>query len=133
MKKTFYLLLILVLSMLLAVSAVQARNLTLSGRAGPYEVEIAIDRNPPVVGDNRIEIAIKDGTGRKISDAQVLVNYYMPPMPRMAPMNYTTPAMLKGATYQATMHLIMDGPWIIALKITQGEKRSTVKFHINAR
>ena len=57
----------------------------------------------------------------------------MPPMPRMAPMNYTTPATLKGATYQAVMHLIMDGPWIIALKITQGGQRSTVKFHINAR
>ena len=31
------------------------------------------------------------------------------------------------------MHLIMDGPWIIALKITLGGQKSTVKFHINAR
>jgi hypothetical protein len=31
------------------------------------------------------------------------------------------------------MRLIMDGPWIIALKITLGDKTSTVKFHINAR
>ena len=47
-------------------------------------------------------------------------------MTRMAPMNYTIPAKLKGDAYQATMHLIMDGPWIIALKITLGGNRSTV-------
>jgi hypothetical protein len=100
---------------------------------GDYEVGITINRNPPSVGDNPIEIEIKGPGGRRLTAAQVLVNYYMPPMPRMAPMNYIIPATLKGDKYQATMHLIMDGPWIIALKITLGEKRSTVKFHINAR
>ena len=85
------------------------------------------------MGENPIEIEIKGPGGRRITEAQVLVNYYMPPMPRMAPMNYLTPADLKGDRYRAVMHLIMDGPWIIALKITLGGKRSTVKFHINAR
>jgi hypothetical protein len=102
-------------------------------KTGEYEVAIAIDRNPPMLGDNKIEIALKGLDGKKITQARVLLNYYMPPMPRMAPMNYTTPAVLKGDRYRAVMHLIMDGPWIIALKITLGEKRSTVKFHINAR
>ena len=128
-----FLLPILILFSLVAVSPVRAGDLRMANRHGAYVVEIAINRNPPIVGDNRIEIAITDGNGRRVSEAQVLVNYYMPPMPRMAPMNYTTPATLKGDTYQATMHLIMDGPWIIALKITLGGKRSTVKFHINAR
>ena len=128
-----FLLPVLILFSLFAASPVQAGDLRMANRHGAYVVEIAINRNPPIVGDNRIEISITDGNGRRVSEAQVLVNYYMPPMPRMAPMNYTTPAKLKGDTYQATMHLIMDGPWIIALKITQGGKRSTSKFHINAR
>jgi hypothetical protein len=100
---------------------------------GDYDVGITIDRNPPSVGDNPLEIEIKGPGGRRITEAQVLVNYYMPPMPRMAPMNYTIPAKLKGETYRATLHLIMDGPWIIALKITLGGKTSTAKFHLNAR
>ena len=122
------LILIIVLSDPLSAPALEARK-----AMGDYEVGITINRNPPSVGENPIEIEIKGPGGRRITEAQVLVNYYMPPMPRMAPMNYTTPAKLKGDTYRATMHLIMDGPWIIALKITLGGKRSTVKFHINAR
>ena len=100
---------------------------------GPYEVLIRLDRQPPIVGDNPLEIEIKEPAGRRVTEARVLVNYYMPPMPRMAPMNYTVPAKLKGDRYQTVMRLIMDGPWIIALKITLGDKTSTVKFHINAR
>jgi hypothetical protein len=122
-----------IMILLLTVSGAQARSLLLSGRAGNYEAEIAIDRNPPIIGDNGIEIKIRDSTGRAVTTAQVLVNYYMPPMPRMAPMNYTIPARLLGDTYRAVMRLIMDGPWIIALKITEGGKTSSVKFHINAR
>jgi hypothetical protein len=129
MKKMIFLTALL----LLTVSGVQAGGLILSGRSGVYTVEVTIDRNPPIVGDNRIEIAIKDGNGRRVTEAQVLVNYYMPPMPRMAPMNYTVQAKLKGDRYQAVMRLIMDGPWIIAVKITLDGKMSTVKFHINAR
>ena len=118
---------------LFSVAAPRAEALEARQAVGDYEVGITINRNPPSVGENPIEIEIKGPGGRRITEAQVLVNYYMPPMPRMAPMNFTTPAGLKGDRYRAVMHLIMDGPWIIALKITLGEKRSTVKFHINAR
>jgi hypothetical protein len=128
-----FLLSILIFFPLVAVSPGHAGDLRMANRHGVYVVEIAINRNPPIVGDNRIEISITDPNGRRVTEAQLLVNYYMPPMPRMAPMNYIIPAKLKGDTYQATMHLIMDGPWIIALKITLGGKMSTSKFHINAR
>ena len=128
-----FLLSILIFFPLFTASPVQAGDLRMAKQHGTSVVEIAINRNPPIVGDNRIEISITEENGRRITEAQVLVNYYMPPMPRMAPMNYTIPAKLQGGTYQATMHLIMDGPWIIALKITQGGKMSTSKFHINAR
>jgi len=118
---------------LFSVAALPAEAFEARKTLGDYDVGITINRNPPSVGENPLEIEIKGPGGRRITEAQVLVNYYMPPMPRMAPMNYTTPAGLKGDRYRAVLHLIMEGPWIIALKITLGEKRSTVKFHINAR
>ncbi len=61
------------------------------------------------------------------------MNYYMPPMPRMAPMNYKTQAKLKKDAYTMSMRLIMAGPWIIVVKITVGGKTMSARFHIDAR
>jgi hypothetical protein len=124
---------IFILTLLMAVPAADAKDLELRKRAGDYDIGIRIDRNPPILGDNRIEVEIKDAAGATIEDAAVLVNYYMPPMPRMAPMNYTTNARPKGKKYLATMNLIMAGPWVIAVKITRDGKTTTAKFNIDAQ
>ena len=102
-------------------------------KVGEYETEVKIDRNPPVVGDNNIEIEIKDAGGKSLTDAKVLIHYYMPPMPRMIPMNYVTDAKLRGEKYKATMNFIMSGPWIIAIKINHAGKMSTTKFNVDAQ
>ena len=73
-----------------------AADLELRKEAGGYRVLLRIDRNPPVIGTNRVEITVEDAAGSKVRDAKVLVNYYMPPMPRMAPMNYKVEARLRG-------------------------------------
>ncbi len=112
----------------------EAKTYEASKKAGDYQVEIVIDRNPPVaIGNNNIEIEIKDKTGKTVTDAQVLVNYYMPPMPRMAPMNYRTEAKIKKGKYCATMKFIMAGPWYIAVIIQHGGKTSTAKFNVDAQ
>jgi hypothetical protein len=96
-----------------------------------YEVILRIDKNPPVLGDNQVEVEIRDGSGRPVSDAEVLFNYYMPPMPRMVPMNYKVAAKLKGEKYGAKMILIMSGPWAVVTKITHKGKRYTFKVSID--
>jgi len=123
---------ILILALLAAVPAAYSKDLELTGKAGELEVNLTIDRNPPNVGRNRMEIEIKDSSGR-VTDATVAVNYYMPPMPRMAPMNYTTNAELKSEKYRLTMDLIMAGPWIIRVMITRDGKKATAKFNIDAQ
>ncbi len=126
-------LLISTLILFLTVALADARGIEVRKRVGELEAEMRIDQSPPVLGDNNIEIELKDATGELVTDAKVVVNYYMPPMPRMAPMNYTTDAKLKGEKYRATMNFIMSGPWIIAVKITHGGKTSTAKFNIDAQ
>jgi YtkA-like len=120
------------LILLLIPGIVIPKSYELKRKAGDYEAEVKIDRYPPVLGDNKIEIEIKDADGNLVTDAKVLVNYYMPPMPRMVPMNYITDAKLKGEKYKATMNFIMTGPWIIAIKINHGGKTSTAKFNVDA-
>src|SRR4030043_2003883 len=121
------------LILLLIPTIAKPKAYELKKKAGEYDAEVKIDRYPPVLGDNKIEIEIKDAGGKSITDARELVNYYMPPMPRMVPMNYTVDAKLKGEKYKAKMNFIMSGPWIIAIKIDRGGKIKTVKFNVDAQ
>ena len=122
-----------ILILCLVAGIAYAKGYEAKKKVGEYEAEVRMDRNPPSLGDNNIEIEIKDARGKPLTEAKVLVNYYMPPMPRMAPMNYKTDAKLKGEKYRATMNFIMSGPWVIALKINHGGKISTAKFNIDAQ
>lgn len=121
-------------ALLLIVPAAHARNLEFNTKAKNLHVKCTIDRNPPIIGDNHLEIEITDGaTGGKVTDAKVLVNYYMPPMPRMAPMNYKTNAEPKGDHYEVTMHIIMAGPWFLRVVISHAGKRTGAKFSFDAQ
>ena len=126
-------LLILLLSVFWMADA-EAKNYEASKKADDYQVEIVIDRNPLVaIGNNNIQIEIKDKAGKIVTDAQVIINYYMPPMPRMAPMNYKTETKMKKGKYYATMKFIMAGPWYIAIIINHEGKISRTKFNIDAQ
>ena len=129
--KTFIL---FVLCMLSWTPVAEAGNYEASRKAGEYDVAIVIDRNPPVaIGDNNLEIEIKDKDGKQVADAEVLVNYYMPPMPRMAPMSYRTEAKIKKGKYHATMKFIMAGPWYISIIIRHEGRTSTTKINVDAQ
>jgi hypothetical protein len=97
-----------------------------------YEVIARIDRNPPAVGKNNITILITRHN-TPVTDATVTVQYSMPAMPGMPPMDYKTDATLKGKEYVATMDLSMSGPWNIAIKIKKPDRSYTVKFNIDVR
>ncbi len=105
MKKLTVVLLIL----FLAAGVAYAKNYEVKKKAGDYTAQITIDKNPPVVGRNNIEIAIQDKSGKQVTDASVMVEYGMPAMPGMPGMNYRTGTKFKDGTYQATMHISMAG------------------------
>lgn len=118
---------------LLITGIAYAKDYEVKKKAGEYDVEVKIDKNPPVVGKNNMEIEIKDTNGKYVTDAKVVVEYSMPAMPGMPPMDYKTDAELKGEEYKATMDLSMAGPWNIVVKITRGDKTSKTKFSIDAQ
>ena len=91
-------------------------------KSGDYTLDIQIDKNPPVVGDNLMELTIKDADGKAVTDAKVAVTYTMPPMSGMAPMNYKTDAVPKEGNYQATLKFSMSGSWNVEAKITRAGK-----------
>lgn len=128
MKRLIVVLLMVVLTGGIAV----AKDYEVKKKAGDFDVEVRIDKNPPVVGDNNISVEVKE-SGKAVTDAKVVVDYSMPAMPGMPAMNYKTDAELKGSVYKAVMNLSMAGSWNIAVKITKAGKTSTAKFSIDAR
>jgi hypothetical protein len=111
----------------------QAKDFTARKKIDGHTVEIAINRNPPIVAKNELRIDIKDFQGKMVRDLTVMVNYYMPPMPGMAPMNYTVQATPKGDGYVVVMDLIMAGPWNIVVKTNVAGKRMNATFPIDVR
>jgi nitrogen fixation protein FixH len=119
---------------LLIAGIAYAKDYEVKKKAGDYNVEIKIDKNPPSVGKNNMEIEIKDAAGKYVTDAKVNVEYSMPAMPGMPAMDYKTEAKLeKEYEYKATIDLSMSGSWNIIVKITRGDKTSKVKFSIDAQ
>ncbi|MEK7789670.1 MAG: FixH family protein, partial [Planctomycetota bacterium] len=81
---------VVTLILLLIAGIAYAKDYEVKKKAGEYDVVVKIDKNPPVVGDNNIEIEIKDASGKYVTDAKVRVEYSMPAMPGMPAMNYKT-------------------------------------------
>lgn len=125
--------LILSLVMCLAAGMAFAKSYELQKKAGDYALDIRLDKNPPVVGDNLMELTIKDIDGKTVTDAKVAVNYTMPPMSGMAPMSYKIDSVLKGEKYQSTLKFSMSGSWNVEVKITQAGKTTPVKFNVDVK
>lgn len=96
-------------------------------------IEVAIDKNPPAMGDNSITVIIKDQGGAAVTDAKVRVDYGMPAMPGMPAMNYKSDATLNGEAFVAPINFSMSGAWNVAVKIRYNDKISTVKFNVDVR
>jgi len=121
------------LVLLLATGAAYAKGYEVQRKAGEYDVIVTFDRNPPTASDNAVGVTIKDAAGQIVKDAAVRIEYSMPAMMGMPPMNYKTDAVLKGEEYKAVLGLSMSGSWNLALKITRAGKTATMKFTVDAK
>ncbi len=125
--------LLMTLVILLSAGLVFAKGYEVKKKAGEYDVEATIDRNPPAMGKNNMEVRVTDKAGKAVTDAKLLVEYGMPAMPGMHPMNYRTEASLSGEVYKAILNVSMAGPWYVNVKISRGGKTETARFTFDVR
>ena len=102
-------------------------------KAGDYTVDIRMDKNPPVVGANNVEVVIKDKAGKAVTDAKVQVIASMPAMPGMPAMENKADAKVEDGKYKAKITLSMGGSWNMSARITRGGKTATIKWTVDAR
>lgn len=118
---------------LLSAGIVWAKDYQIQKKAGDLNVAVRMDRNPAVMGDNGIFVTVKDSAGKEVTDAEVKVEYSMPAMPGMPPMNYKTALVLKKDTYEGAVDFSMAGPWNIAVKIARAGKTVSTKFSVDVQ
>ncbi|HYA14021.1 MAG TPA: FixH family protein [Syntrophales bacterium] len=111
--------------------AAYAKDYMFVKKAGSYMVHVMMDKNPPVAGQNKMEISIQDAAGTNVTDAEVNVEYAMPAMPGMPAMHYKTKAELSGSRYLANVNFSMAGAWSVTIKITHAGKTQPVKFNVD--
>jgi len=119
--------------LMLATAPAYAKPFELQKKAGDLTFDVRMDKNPPVMGNNSIEIAVRDAAGKPVTDATVSVSYSMPPMHGMAPMNYKANAELQGETYRSTLNFSMSGSWNVELRAARAGKTTPVKFNVDVK
>jgi hypothetical protein len=124
---------IFAVALLLIAGVVYAKDYEVSKKAGDYNVLIKIDKNPPIAGENNLEIAITDASGKAVTDAKVVFNYTMPAMAGMPAANYKADAELKGIVYKAKANYSMSGSWNNEIRITRGGKTVSARFTVDAK
>ena len=121
------------MTLLLIAGIAYAKDYEVSKKAGDYNILIKIDKNPPVAGKNNMEITITDASGKAVTDAKVIVELSMAPMPGMPAANYKSNTELKGDRYKAVVEPSMAGPWNLAVKVTRDGKTNTVKLTLDVK
>ncbi len=101
---------------------------------GNTRITLSVDRYPLVKGDNTLNVKIAEAAGAAVNDATVTVHYFMPPMPGMAPMDFTTQAVPKGDHYSFSANVPMEGGWKMEVAIARsGKPAASAVFNLDAR
>jgi hypothetical protein len=122
-----------IMMVMLLTSAAYAKGFEASKQAGPFKLDIKLDKNPPATGENNIVIAVWDGAGKPVKEAKVNIEYIMPAMPGMPAMNYKAALAGKDGKYSGKLNFSMPGAWSVEVKVEAVGKKGKAKLNIDVR
>ncbi|MBI4262931.1 MAG: FixH family protein [Acidobacteria bacterium] len=82
--------------------------------------------DPPRMGDNTLEVSVRDASGQPVPDADVSVTFFMAAMPTMNMPAMRSEAKLPpagGGVYRGAGQVMMAGRWDVTVTVTRGEQR----------
>jgi hypothetical protein len=89
-------------------------------------VWIFSDPNPPIRGDNTLEVFVADTDGQPISDAKLSFDIDMTNMSHGK--NVVTSSSLGEGHYSGKVFFLMPGPWRVIVGIERAGQTNTVRF-----
>lgn len=119
-------------ALLIAIPAF-AKELKLEKKAGDNTVTLTLEKNPPITGDNKAVIEIKDSAGKIVKNAQVELEASMPAMPGMPAMKNTSKVQAGAETYETMINFSMPGSWNIELKLNINNQKQVVKYNVDVK
>jgi hypothetical protein len=122
-----------IMMIMLMTTAAYAKGFEASKQAGPFKLDITLDKNPPATGENNITVLVKDAAGKPVKDAKVNVDYGMPSMPGMPAMNYKTDLTGKDGKFAGKLNFSMPGAWAVEMKVEAAGKKGKSKLNIDVR
>ena len=97
-----------------------------SDAASPkLDVTFRTEPDPPHVGENTFLVGLKDSNGQPVTDADIKVVSFMPPMPTMnmpAARAEATLVAAGGGRYRGTGELMIPGRWTVTVNIARAGK-----------
>jgi hypothetical protein len=110
---------------------------TAAGEKPTFNITLTTKPNPPKVGDDALEVTVKDPSGKDVTDADVAVNFYMAAMPAMKMpemKNTVTLKHQKGGTYSGNGQVMMAGKWDATVIVKRdGKELASKKFPVTAQ
>lgn len=120
-------------SLILIAIPAFSKELKLEKKAGDNTVILILEKNPPVTGDNKALIEVKDASGKPVSGAQIDVDCTMPAMPGMPAMKNSSKAQMTKDAYEAMLNFSMPGSWNIEVKMDLNNQKQKVKYNVDVK
>lgn len=119
-------------ALLIAIPAF-AKELKLEKKAGDNTITLTLEKNPPITGDNKAVIEIKDSAGKIVKNALVELDASMPAMPGMPAMKNTSKVQEGAEAYEAMINFSMPGSWNIEVKLNINNQKQVVKYNVDVK
>ncbi len=127
-------LVVVIAAALAVVLAGCSKGFESSKKVDDLTIALSVAKYPLMKSDNVLNVKVTDASGKAVTDATVNVRYYMPPMPGMAPMDFSTQAAAKGSGYVGTANVPMEGGWRVEVTVTRpGKPAAMATFNLDAR
>lgn len=134
MKKQLSVLLVFVLVAAVLAGFSFSKGYESQKKAAGLNIALKADRYPLIKGDNNVTLTVTDAAGKAVTDANVDIRFFMPPMPGMAPMEDRIRPKQKGNEYSFIVNPGMEGGWKVEATVEQpGKTSGTVTFNLDAR
>ncbi|MBI5700176.1 efflux RND transporter periplasmic adaptor subunit [Candidatus Saganbacteria bacterium] len=102
-----------------------------SAKVGDFYITVAVQPDPPRVGDNTLKIKVFDAAGKAVKNAAIHFTLNMPAMGGMGAMSAHGGADLKGDTYQGPLSLPMGGTWDLRVELhIEGQPHLVADFKV---
>jgi nitrogen fixation protein FixH len=125
----------LAMALAIGIASVSAAGQAAATQKPSVDIMLMTKPSPPKMGENTIEVMVKDAAGKPVTDAEVSAMFLMAATKNMPEMkNNVTLKHIKDGTYTGMGQMAMAGNWDVTVTVKRaGKELGSKKFPITAK